>query len=469
MNTNSIGVEARVVRCPTAPSTQEIVHREGRPVPDVLKMESPRFLGDEDISYERYISPEFFQKEMEHLWPRVWQWACREEHIPIPGDYYVYEIGPYSFIVVRANDHSVRAYYNSCLHRGTKLKPSGSEGHTKNIRCPFHGWTWSLEGHLERLPCSWDLPHVEQGGSKFKLPEVRVALWGGFVFINMDPDAPSLEKYMGVLPEHFKDWNLASRFVEVHVEKEINANWKSTMEAFMENYHTHETHPQLRYGNGDENTQYDIFGDHVSRFYAANGVNSPHLETPLSEQELLDTMLLGDRTIVAETPKLGEGETARVVMARKMREIMGEKYSVDLSHYTDTEMLDVMEYNLFPNMVLFPGLSIPMVYRFRPIGMDPGRTLFELLILRPVPDDGPRPEPAIPEHLREEDSFTSVTGMDPEFGYVYDQDTDNLRNQQQGMLASKKSGQTLTNYQEVRIRHFEQTVDKYIRGEAVEP
>lgn len=469
MNANADLAGLPKARCTHAPSTQEIVHRDGRPVPAVLAMESPRFLGDEDIPYERYISAEYFDQEMELLWPKVWQWACREEHIPQPGDYYVYEIGPYSLLVVRTEDGQVKAYHNSCLHRGTKLKPSGAEGSAQNLRCPYHGWTWRLNGELERIPSAWDLPHVEQARSKFKLPEVRVALWGGFVFINLDPDAPSLDEYMGVLPEHFKAWDMDKRFVEVHVEKEINANWKATMEAFMENYHTHETHPQLRYGNGDENTQYDIFGDHVSRFYATNGVNSPHLEKPLTEQELLDTMLVGDRTVISDTPKLKEGETARVAMAKMLREIMGKKYSTDLSRFTDTEVLDVMEYNLFPNMVLFPGLSIPMVYRFRPIGMNTGRTLFEMLILRPVPDNGPWPEPAIPVRLKEEDSFTTVPVLDPALGHVYDQDTDNLRNQHEGMVASKKPGQTLTNYQEVRLRHFEQTVDKYLNGDRVNP
>ncbi len=241
------------------------------------------------------------------------------------------------------------------------------------------------------------------------------------------------------------------------------------MEAFMENYHTHEAHPQLCYGNGDENTQYDLFGDHVSRFYATNGVSSPHLETPMTEQEILETMLIGDRTVLSDVPILKKGETARVVMAQVLREIMGEKYGVDLSVYTDTEMLDVMEYTLFPNMVIFPGISIPMVYRFRPMGTDPGKTLFELLILRPVADRGERPEPAEPYWLREDDSFTTVPGMDPNFGHVYDQDTGILRSQHEGMLSAKKTGQTLTNYQEVRIRHFEQTLDKYLSNKPITP
>ncbi len=459
MNKPAGALRADVTRCPNGPSTQEIVHRDGRPVHPVLAMESPMFLGDADISIDRYISQEFFDREMERLWPRVWQWACREEHIPEVGDYYVYDIGNYSIIVVRA-DSGIKAYVNSCLHRMTKLRPSGTDGHASELRCPYHGWTWSLEGDLSRLPCAWDLPHVTP--EKFKLPEVRVGLWGGFVFINMDENAPSLEDYMAPLAEHFRDWDLSKRYVAVHIEKELFANWKTAQEAFMENYHTQETHPQLMYGNGDEVTQYDIFSDRVSRFYSANGVSSPHLEKPLTEQQLVDTMLVGDRTVLKDALTVGEGETARVVMARVLRQVLGEQYQADLSHYTDAEILDVPEYMLFPNMTLFPGISLPMLYRFRPIGNDPDRSLFEILFLRPLPDSGERPAPATPIRLKELDSYTTVPGVDPGFGIVYDQDTNNLRAQQEGFKASRKKGQTLTNYQEVRIRHFQQTLDKYL-------
>jgi hypothetical protein len=79
---------------------------------------------------------------------------------------------------------------------------------------------------------------------------------------------------------------------------------------------------------------------------------------------------------------LGEGETARTVMAWYLRRVLGEKYGSDLSRFSDSEMIDTIEYHLFPNMVLFPGLSLPMVYRFRPIGLDPNRTLFEILFRR---------------------------------------------------------------------------------------
>jgi hypothetical protein len=302
----------------------------------------------------------------------------------------------------------------------------------------------------------------------YKLPEVQVDTWGGFVFINMAEKPPRLLDYLGVLPEHFAKWDLADRYVELHVAKELPCNWKTTVEAFIESYHVYETHPQLMYGVGDANVQYDTYGDHVSRFYAASGINSPHLDQPLTEQQLLERMIVGDRSVLnPEELKLKPGENARNVMSRFLRKTLGEKYQTDLSKYSDSEIIDTIEYYLFPNMFLFPGISLPMVYRFRPLGTDPNKTLFEILFMRPVPDGGERPEPAEMQYIKLEESYCSAKGFDPGMGGVYDQDTANLKSQQQGLRASKKRGQTLANYEEVRIRHLHQTVDKYIRGEPI--
>jgi phenylpropionate dioxygenase-like ring-hydroxylating dioxygenase large terminal subunit len=447
-------------RCPRGASTQEILHRDGRAVAPLFEIESPLFLGDEDIPFERYTSPELFAAEMKLMWPRAWQWACREEHIPEAGDYYVYEVGPHSIIVLRDSAETVRAYVNSCLHRGTKFRRGGSEGHLQELRCPFHGWTWSLEGQLKRIPCQWDAPHVDPDA--FTLPEVRVGLWGGFVFVTLDPEAPLLEEYLSPIPEQLAGFALDDRYVEIHIEKELFSNWKSAKEAFIENYHTQETHPQLLASNADEATQYDVFSPYVSRFIAPFGVPSTHLEKPLSEQELVDAMLIGNRSQMAEPTALAPGENARIVMARTLRETLSATYDVDLSRYTDAEMIDVAQYGVFPNMILFPCLSLPMVYRFRPIGNEPDRTLFELLVLRPVPEHGERPLPAEPFRLKEEDSFTTVPGFDRILGEVYDQDTDNLRAQQEGFYAAHKQGETLLNYQEVRVRLLHQTLDRYL-------
>ena len=443
------------------PSAQELVHRDGRPVPAPFELESPRYLGSEDIAFARYTSQAFFDLEMQHMWSRTWQWACREAHVADAGDYYVYEVGPYSVLIVRDADGTVRGFVNSCLHRGTKFRPGGSDGAFSEIRCPYHGWTWSLAGELTRIPYEWDAPHVAE--RDFRLPEVSVALWGGFVFVNLADDPPPLLDYLAPIAEHVANFSVDARFVELHIEKELHCNWKAAIEAFIENYHTQETHPQLLYGSDDEGTQYDVFSDHVSRFFCAFGVSSPSIDPPPTEQELVDMMLVGDRSVLGDAVTIKPGESARIVMARVLRQTLGEKYGADLTRFADTEMIDVSQYSLFPNMVLFPQLSLPMVYRFRPIGNDPNRTLFELLILRPNPDADPPPPPARPIRLAERDSFTTVPGFDQAMGEVYDQDTGNLRAQQEGFHAARKPGETLLNYQEVRIRLLHQTLDKYVQ------
>ena len=118
------------------------------------------------------------------MWSRVWQMACREEDIPNPGDVHVFELGDSSILVVRVSPTEIRAYYNACLHRGTLL--CDRDANLPHFRCPFHGWTWNLEGELTFLPSGWDFPHVDP--SAINLPEVNLDIWEGFVFINLDDD-----------------------------------------------------------------------------------------------------------------------------------------------------------------------------------------------------------------------------------------------------------------------------------------
>jgi phenylpropionate dioxygenase-like ring-hydroxylating dioxygenase large terminal subunit len=462
MSTNIQQPAPGAARCPGVPSVQELVRANGVAVPDVLGAENYEFLGDEDIPFERYTSQAFFDREMQLMWSRVWQWACREEQIPEVGDAYTYDIGKWSILIVRTAD-GVKAYWNSCLHRGTRFRGAEGESHAPDLRCPYHGWTWSLDGRLVDLPCRWDFPHVKD--EDFRLPEVKVGLWGGFVFINMDEHAEPLEKFLEVLPEHFQRWPFEDRYIAVWSQKELPCNWKLAQEAFIESYHVPVTHPELVNTTSDTNCEYDIYGNNVSRFWAALGVQGPNAERQFSEQELLDLMLSDARSATGAKVELRPGETARMAVARHLRATLAEAYRTSLDHYTDTEIVDTIEYHLFPNMVLFPALSLPMAYRFRPIGQSPDRCLYEILILRPLPDGEPRPEPVLPTRVTAEQSYAVVPGMDPGIAYVLDQDTNNLRSQQLGMETAKKRGQTLANYQEIRLRHQHRTLDRYLRGE----
>jgi len=443
-------------RCP-GPAARDTILADGWDVPEALIAESYAFLGDADIAYDRYVSSDFFAREMTHLWPRTWQWACREEHIPEPGDWITYDIGRYSILIVRGSDGEIRAFRNACLHRGTQLKRSDQSGAASELRCPFHGWSWTLEGGLKNVPCRWDFPHVSDAA--FALPRVRSDLWGGFVFVNLDPDAPPLAEQLGPLAAHFSGrWDLANRRIALHLQKELRTNWKAAQEAFLEAYHVYETHPQGLATAGDANAVYDIFSDHVTRFIHTIGTPSPHYTEPQTEQQILDKMRV-DGGVVPP------GRTARSVAAERLRETIGAESGVDLSHYSDSEMLDSIEYHLFPNMCLFPGVSLPMIYRFRPIGEDPGRTLFDLVFLKLVPEGAPLDYPPDPVAVAAAQSYADAPGMNPGLGAVYDQDTDNLELQFKGFSASAKRGETLGNYQEARIRRFHLTLDRYLAGD----
>jgi phenylpropionate dioxygenase-like ring-hydroxylating dioxygenase large terminal subunit len=443
-------------RCP-GPSTRDIILRDDDDTPPAFTEESYRFLGDEDIAFARYTSEALYRAEIEHLWPRTWQWACREEHIPKAGDYTVYGVGPYSAVILRDRAGEIRAFVNSCPHRGMQFCESGSSGGGKQfLRCPFHGMSWHLDGSLREIPCQWDFPHADP--DTFRLTAIPTGTWGGFVFVNFDLAAAPLADYLEVLPGHFAGgaWPLEDRYVSLHMSKVLPGNWKMCMEGFLEAFHVLATHPEGLRTAGDANAQYDVYGDHVSRFIHTIGYPSPHLSKPPNEHELFAA--LGH-----DPGDLPEGVGARQRHADLLRQSLGKQFGVDLQDVSNSQMLDSIEYFLFPNACFFPGINIPLVYRFRPLDVD--HCLHEILLLHPVPADGPRPAPASVIELGIDDSYQSVeafaaTGL----AYVLDQDTENFRRQRAGIKAAFKPGQTLGNYQEVRIRHFHQTLDGYLQS-----
>ena len=439
-------------RCP-GPSAQDIIASDQGTTPEPLLAQKYAFLGDEDIPWNRYTSQSFYDLEVEKMWSRTWQWTCREEHIPNTGDYYVYDIAHFSVIVIRGEDSKIRAFVNSCPHRGMQFCESGESGSGKQfLRCPFHGMSWHLDGSLREIPCRWDFPHIKD--DNFRLIEVSCDTWGGFVFINLDRDANPLKDYLEVLPEHFANWPLQDRYVVMHTEKVLPGNWKMCMEGFLEAFHVLATHPEALRSSGWANTQYDLFSPHVTRFLQNLSSGNPQFEKQFSENELFELMGYNADDLPA-------GSSARQQHADNLRASLSSEMGVDLSTLSNSEMLDSIEYHLFPNACFFPGIVIPLIYRFRPLGVD--KCIHDIMLLQPIPDDGPRPEPATKDVLGIEDSYVTVDAFKRNrLSGVLDQDTDNFKRQWAGIKASMKGTQTLGNYQEARIRHFHKTLDRYL-------
>ena len=443
-----------------AESFQDLLDRETVPVPDALRDSTDTYLGSEDLPISRYLDRDFFDLEVEKMWRKTWQMACRESQLRNAGDYFVYDIVNDSILLTRTDSGELKGYYNSCLHRGRALKRGA--GKAEQFRCPYHGWVWNLEGEFQGAPCQWDFPHVEP--EKFTLPEVRVDTWDGWVFINMDDNAPSLQDYMGILPEHMGQWKHGQRFISAHVEKVINANWKAVLEAFIESYHAIATHPQLMPFQAIDNSQYDVWGDNVSRTITAYGVPNPSDAHRFSEQDSMDGMM--KLAGVEESPQLADGQTAREKLAEMNLPVANEQAGEDFSdRATMSELMDSTLYLLFPNFAPWAGHGTVINYRHRPNGDDPESCIMDVFLLTRYPEGSEPPEDAPTFRLGADEPFKNAAHvLGPGLANVFEQDGANLPQVQKGMKASKKGTVTLANYQEVRIRHFHQTLMKYLEA-----
>ncbi len=432
-------------------SYQDLINSDAVPAPAPLNLSNP--FTDRSVvrvPVSRYTDRAFHELEMQRLWPRVWQMACREEEIPQTGNYIIYDIGNYSIIVVRTND-GIKAHHNVCRHRGRRL--CDHPGKASSFICPFHGFSWNLDGSNRSITSQWDFPHVDP--QELTLTPVKADTWGGWVFINMDMDAEPLHTFLGDLPAHFAPWHPEERYIEAHVAKVMSCNWKACQEAFMEAFHVITTHPQILVGIGDENSQYDVWGN-FSRAITPNATPSPHLRRTPEQQELFESVMM--RNLDDDpAPPVPAGMTARAMMAAgaraAMREIVGDDRSL-----SDSELLDSIYYTLFPNFHPWGGYN-RITYRFRPYGDRHDKCIMECYYMSPF--KGERPDPA-PIHWLDEDSDWTEA---PELGMlakVFQQDTYNLPQVQSGLAAAQYDEVVLANYQESKIRHFHTLLEKWM-------
>jgi phenylpropionate dioxygenase-like ring-hydroxylating dioxygenase large terminal subunit len=443
------------------PTYQDLLHNEPLAVPESLKLNSLTDLGCSPLDVECYLSRDYYELEKQRLWPRVWQAVCRETEVAEPGDFYSHQIADINVLVVRTEQGCLRAYPNACLHRGRQLK-TGS-GSSRELKCPYHGFTWNLNGQFRGAPCQWDFPHIDQ--QSFGLPSLRVETWGGWVFVNQSADAPSLRDHLGEMVDHFKRWEPENTYKAMHLKKVLRCNWKVAHEAFIESYHTVATHPQLLPYTGDANSQYDCFNDYVSRTITPMGVISPHLPGH-SEQQAVDQWLrvygVGEGE---DLPELAENVSAREYLGELNIARFSRMYDRELAGVaTYSEVLDAILYSVFPNFAPWAGFRPNVTYRFLPWEDRHDMCTMEIMLLLRFPE-GERPRDVPEQFVGPDQTLAETAGIDPELARVFDQDFSNLSMVQRG-LSSLRDGQVqLANYQEVRIRHFHQTLEKYLSAE----
>ena len=188
-----------------------------------------------------YTDPEVFRDEVERFYCQTWVCAGRASQIPKPGDYFVREVAGESIIVTRDGSGSIRAFFNVCRHRGTRIC-NHAEGHFDGrIQCGYHGWTYGLDGSLIGTP------HMHEGFCRadYPLNRVHADVWDGHVFINLSSEAVLLAGQLEDLPQKFHNWHMGELCTYRRIAYEAKANWKLIMLNYNECYHCPILHPAL--------------------------------------------------------------------------------------------------------------------------------------------------------------------------------------------------------------------------------
>ncbi|MBM3570927.1 MAG: aromatic ring-hydroxylating dioxygenase subunit alpha, partial [Alphaproteobacteria bacterium] len=180
-----------------------------------------------------YVSDAFYQREVERIFMKVWNFVDRVDRIPNPGDYFTFDYVGVPTVIIRGHDNKVRAFSNSCRHRGARIVEG--KGNCNMLRCPYHAWSYAPEGRLIGAPDMEDT--LEFDRAKFGLVPIRLEVWGGFMFINFNNDAISLAEFLGDLIPNTEAYNLDDMVCVRGKEYVLACNWKLFFENFAEQYH----------------------------------------------------------------------------------------------------------------------------------------------------------------------------------------------------------------------------------------
>jgi Rieske 2Fe-2S family protein len=191
-----------------------------------------------------YLQPSWFAKEREGIFFHDWTCVGREKEFPDIGDFKVIDLAGESILLVRGDDDNLRAFFNVCRHRGCQLIDSanddGKSGRFKaNIRCPYHSWTYRLDGGLQHAP------HMDVDKEKYHLHQVELDVWGGFIFLRVGRSKTTLAEQLGAIATRTARYPLADLECGKHIHYSVAANWKVILENYNECYHCAGVHPEL--------------------------------------------------------------------------------------------------------------------------------------------------------------------------------------------------------------------------------
>jgi nitrite reductase/ring-hydroxylating ferredoxin subunit len=416
------------------------------------------------VPKERYTSRAFVDLEMEGLWSRVWQVACREEEIANPGDFLEYTIGDQSILVVRGDDAAIRAFSNHCLHRGTRLASGTGNFGDGQIRCRYHAWQYALDGELVEVVDRHEFTDLPDG---LRLGELRAETWGGFVFVNADPDAEPLLDFLHPIPKLLDRYHLEQMRFRGYLTTIMPANWKVVVDAFNEGYHVQGTHPQLLAWTDDVSIEYEQFETHAryGRLEGARRALTPSPRLGLRDDEIDGGAILSglveglggaflkeERALVEELRASTPPDRLLAEFQRRRKQLLAAR-GLDVSELGDELMTSADDVYWFPNLVgpIYPGSAI--LFRVRPNGLDPDSSIKDTWVLEwPAPDREPRPL----------NRKFFADWHEHDWGVITTQDYDNMLEVQTGMKSRAFDGLRLNPRQEGNVAHMHRVIDRYL-------
>jgi nitrite reductase/ring-hydroxylating ferredoxin subunit len=436
-----------------------------------------------EFGNEAYVSEEYARQEVDRLWRKTWLLACREEELQDVGDYVVFDICDDTILVTRSAPDRISAFYNVCAHRGKRL--ANGCGHTKQFRCSYHAWRYDLEGKN-----TFVLDREDWGDAlkqeRLNLPPVKTGTAGGFVFVNMDPDAAPLEEYLNPVDEMlFGPFLFDQMRYGWRMWTYFDCNWKTALEAFMEPYHVEGTHPQLMkfgsfyawsqglglHGNDGFAAKEADLAEHATSntvTRAAKG-DDPRRTTFELHNEILQTVKSGTTATLVEAARrlvdeLPEGASPSEVAehwratARRLDAERGVIWP-DIDH--EAEAKAGLAWNVFPNMSFQHGPTFSLCYRARPHPSgDPNKCIFEAFHIERFPKG---------EEPQTEWVYVDATTEFHKWPPVLQQDFSNMADVQKGMR-SKGFRTLLTNpMQEQKVTNFHENLARYMGRGAPRP
>lgn len=426
------------------------------------------------LPVERYYDQEFADLEYQRMWLHAWQWVAREEDIPEPGDYIEYTIVARTVVIVRQPDRSIKVLDNVCPHRATQLVAPSSCGTFggNQIVCPFHGWRWNVDGSKSFIFAERGFVAGSVDSDDVGLKEVRSTVKYGFVWINFDDNAPCLEEYLGTYDNHLRPMGLDRMRARWWKYATVPANWKITMEAFLEAYHVVQTHPELALGASEEGYDPDTL-----RYYH-HGMGHVDTTPPFNPDDSgfkqgfgmspVVGMELG-RFVIDQKRILFEGTDAYATardeyIADRIRDLPDDqvlpRFYEELYKYAEEADIplpppdpNASTYGfIFPNLAYLGLAGNLLLYRVRPNGSDPDSAIFEALALQiPRREDMDRPAPRPDGPLEP-----------TQWPFVLRQDMDNVYRQQAGYRSGALTHATMSPRYEPMIFSLHSEIDRYI-------